>query len=337
MTGLPSPSTPLGVPNRRYRTGLKGDWSRDLLDDRIRLLREGQSLPLSVKIGKAQALIQQVVSEHGVDKVYLGFSGGEDSAVLGHLIECMGLSIEFVFSDTGLEFLETYEYVRWWEGEFERVMTRTRPLMKLPDILAQYGYPLYPKRLAHILSTEKRKDNLRAVSTRPPGSWHQLEKSNLTHVLDTGIKISDKCCELLKHGPAALYAERRGFTASILGMRADDSRDRRRNWLARGCYYPVKKGVDRVWPLAFWTQADVIKYHRLVGLPRAALYDKGFTRNGCRLCGFGCHLASPNKFELLAIWYPKFWKRAMTELGYFDVCARLGIRDGRNIRSLEGI
>jgi len=339
MKGLPSPSQLLGADalGRQYRTGLKGDWSDDKLADRIRLLREGQAMPLSIKIGKAQALIMQVVAEQGEDKVYLAFSGGEDSAVLGHLVECMDLGIEFVFNDTGLEFPETYEYVRWWEKEFGREITRNRPLMKLPDILERYGYPLYSKRIAQILSTERRKENLRNESTRPAGSWRLLEKAGLTHLLDVDIKISDECCKFLKHGPAEAYAKQKGFTAAILGMRADDSRDRRRNWLDRGCYYPVQRGTDRVWPLAFWTANDVVEYHHLTGLPRAGLYDKGFTRNGCRLCGFGCHLSSPNKFELFAMWYPKFWKNAMTNLGYFDVCSRLGIPDGRNIRSLEGI
>ena len=322
---------------RRYRRGLQGDWSDEFLRPRLRMLKEGQELPLSIKIAKAQGLILQALQEHGAGRCYLGFSGGRDSAVIAHLTELVDPSVEFVFSDTGLEFIETYEYVRWWELEFGRKITRTRPIKKLGDVLSADGYPFYSKRVAQVLSSEKRMANLRSPELRSPASYKILESAKVVHALDSGVKISDKCCYYLKHGPAEKYATERGFTASILGMRADDSRDRRRNWLDRGCYYPVQKGTDRVWPLAFWTEKDVVEYHKLVGLPVAALYAKGFTRNGCRLCGFGCHLSSPNKFELLAIWYPKFWKEAMTRFGYFDACAKLGIKDGRNIRNPDTI
>jgi len=322
---------------RRYRRGLQGNWSEEVLRPRIQMLKDGQELPFTVKVAKAQGLIQQAVQEHGVEHCYLGFSGGQDSAVIAHLTELAAPEMEFVFNDTGLEFLETYEYVSWWEKEFKRIITRTKPMKKLADILREDGYPLYSKRIAYMLSTEKRVANLKSQDLRPAGSYKLLASAKVLHTLDAGVKISDKCCHYLKHGPADKYAAEQGFTASILGMRADDSRDRRRNWLTMGCYYPVKKGADRVWPLAFWTEADVAKYHEVVGLPRAGLYDKGFTRNGCRLCGFGCHLASPNKFELLAIWYPKFWKAAMTKFGYFDACERLGIKDGRNIRGLDTV
>lgn len=322
---------------RRYRRGLQGDWSNDMLQPRIQLLKDGQNLPFPAKVAKAQGLIQQVVQEQGTDKCYLGFSGGRDSAVVAHLTELVAPSVEFVFNDTGLEFIETYDYVRWWEQTFGRTITRTRPLKKLADVLSKDGYPLYSKKIAYILSTDKRRENLRSPALRPEGSYKALVSAKVLPALYSDIRISDKCCYYLKKGPAEQYAAECGFTASILGMRADDSRDRRRNWLDRGCYYPVKKGTDRVWPLAFWTEKDVNEYHRLVGLPVAELYAKGFTRNGCRLCGFGCHLASPNKFELLAIWYPKFWKKAMTKFGYFDVCEKLGIRDGRNIRRLSDV
>lgn len=322
---------------RRYRRGLQGDWDRPLLDKRLQELKDGQALPFTLKVAKAQGLIQQVVQEHGADKCYLGFSGGRDSAVIAHLTELAAPDVEFVFCDTGLEFTETYDYVRWWEQEFGRTITRTRPMKKLAEVLREDGYPFYSKRIAHILCSNKRVNNLKSPGLRSEAAYKVLVSAKVVHTLASGVRISDKCCYYLKHGPAEKYAAERGFTASILGMRADDSRDRRRNWLDRGCYYPVKKGVDRVWPLAFWSEADVAKYHRLVGLPEAALYAKGFDRNGCRLCGFGCHLAHPNKFELLAIWYPKFWKRAMTKFGYFDACGKLGIRDGRNIRDLDSI
>ena len=44
-------------------------------------------------------------------KVYVAFSGGIDSTVLLHLVRRFDNSIEGVFSNTGLEYPETLEFV----------------------------------------------------------------------------------------------------------------------------------------------------------------------------------------------------------------------------------
>ncbi|KKL93255.1 hypothetical protein LCGC14_1876530 [marine sediment metagenome] len=311
----------------RYRLGLGNEWAdKAALDARIQLLKEGQAMPLQVKVGKSMAIIMDAIRDHGWDRIYLAFSGGRDSAVLAHLIQRVEHilreprpRVAYMFEDTTLEDPSTYEYIRWWEDTFGRYVARTLPFKKPMAVIREHGYPLYSKRIAYMLQSNRR--------SKACGDY--LRRIHLGHLLDTDIRISRECCFYLKHGPGEQWAKDRGQTAVLLGMRATDSRDRRRNWIARGCYYPVKKGADRVWPLSFWTEADVAAYHREVGLPWARLYDMGFTRNGCRICGFGCHLANPNKFQLLATHYPTFWEKAMTRFGYFDVCEKLGIRDGR--------
>lgn len=304
----------------RYRLGLGNSWDdAALLADRLALLKEGQEMPLSVKVGKAQALIQEALADHGADHIYVAFSGGQDSAVVAHLVRQIAPEVRLVFSNTSLEMPETLEYIRWWEDTNHCRILETRPFKKPLQVIREHGYPMFSKRIAYMLRS----------NARSPSVIRYLHDRGLAHILTTGVSISDECCYYLKHGPGETLAKKLGATACFLGMKAEDSRDRRRNWLSKGCYYPVKKGQDRVWPLAFWTDHDVREYHRLIGLPHAALYDKGFTRNGCYLCGFGCHIASPNKFELLAEHHPNIWARAMERFGYFEACEKLRVRDGR--------
>lgn len=49
-------------------------------------LYQMQSLPLSAKISMTARRINEWVNEFGEDGVYLSFSGGKDSTVLGHII-----------------------------------------------------------------------------------------------------------------------------------------------------------------------------------------------------------------------------------------------------------
>lgn len=306
---------------KHYRQGLGNKWvDPEIRNARIQLLQEGQALPLSVKIGKAQELLEQVLNDHGAENVYLAFSGGRDSAVIAHMLEKQAPAVTFVFQNTHLEFRETLEYIRWWEDTYNRKIIRIKPLKSFKWVLKNHGYPFFSKRLSDLIRRAQHGSVKARIS---------VEKLGYAWAIDAGVPISDKCCYYLKHGSAPELEKK--FTACILGTTAAESRTRRRHWISFGCYFPVEKGTDRVLPLSFWNTRDVIEYHELTGLPWAKLYDMGFTRNGCRLCGFGSHIARPNKFELLARHFPVFWKKAMEKLGFYYACQLLGIPDGASL------
>lgn len=111
--------------------------------DELKLL---QALPLELKIAKTKARIKEWVDFHGVDGVYISFSGGKDSTVLLHIARSMYPNIKAVFSDTGLElpsirsFVKTHENVDW-----------LKPKLTFGEIVKQYGYPLFSKEISHAI------------------------------------------------------------------------------------------------------------------------------------------------------------------------------------------
>lgn len=82
-----------------------------------------QSLPLEIKIEKTKLRIQEFVNYFGIDGVYLSFSGGKDSSVLAHIIQEMyGAKIPFLFANTGLEFPELVDHVKYIEISYENFL-----------------------------------------------------------------------------------------------------------------------------------------------------------------------------------------------------------------------
>ena len=111
--------------------------------DELKLL---QALPLELKIAKTKARIKEWVDFHGVEGVYISFSGGKDSTVLLHIARSMYPNIKAVFSDTGLElpsirsFVKTHENVDW-----------LKPKLTFGEVVKQYGYPLFSKEISHAI------------------------------------------------------------------------------------------------------------------------------------------------------------------------------------------
>lgn len=91
-------------------------------------LYQWQALPLNIKVLMTAERIRNWVNEFGEDGVYLSFSAGKDSTVLGHIIReiCGYKNIPFVFVDVPTqypelkEFAKTFEYsLSKWAGYFK--------------------------------------------------------------------------------------------------------------------------------------------------------------------------------------------------------------------------
>ena len=78
-------------------------------------LKQMQSLPLEVKILKAQQRIKEWY-EAWEGNVYVSFSGGKDSTVLLKLVRELYPDIPGVFLNTGLEYPEIVEFVKTKEN-----------------------------------------------------------------------------------------------------------------------------------------------------------------------------------------------------------------------------
>lgn len=90
--------------------------------------------------------------EHWNGNVYVSRSGGEDSDVLGHMVEEMYPDVPQVFVNTGLE----HDSVRIHGEDAADIILK--PQMNFVDVITKYGYPIISKEVAQILyEVQKRK------------------------------------------------------------------------------------------------------------------------------------------------------------------------------------
>jgi len=286
-------------------------------------LEQLQSLSLRDKVARSERKIREWYYHHG-GQVYIAFSGGKDSTVLLHLVRSLFPDVPAVFIDTGLEYPEIRDFVKAQDN-----VTWLRPKMGFKAVLEKYGYPVVSKEQAQCIyelrtmniSPQVREKWLRGKG-RNSGRRRLSEKWH--YLLDAPFPISNKCCDVMKKGPANAYSRRSG-RHRFTGEMACDSFLRTQQWARQGCN-AFEGGHPKSVPLAFWTEPDVWGYLGEKGVPYSRIYDMGFKRTGCMFCMFGVHMESgENRFQKMCRTHPKQWRYCMEELGLREVLEHLGV------------
>lgn len=80
-------------------------------------LYQWQALPLNIKVLMTAERVRNWVDEFGEDGVYLSFSGGKDSTVLGYIIRevCGYKNIPFVFVDVPTQYPELKQFAQTFD------------------------------------------------------------------------------------------------------------------------------------------------------------------------------------------------------------------------------
>ena len=108
-------------------------------------LYQMQSLPLSAKIRMTARRINEWVNEFGEDGVYLSFSGGKDSTVLGHIIRevCGYKNIPFVFVDVPTQYPELKQFAQTFDN-----LVILKPKISFAEVCEKYGFLLFSKEIS---------------------------------------------------------------------------------------------------------------------------------------------------------------------------------------------
>lgn len=116
-------------------------------------LYQMQSLPLSAKISMTARRINEWVNEFGEDGVYLSFSGGKDSTVLGHIIRevCGYKKIHFVFVDVPTQYPELKEFAQTFDN-----LVILKPKISFAQVCEQYGFPMISKEVSECVYYAKK-------------------------------------------------------------------------------------------------------------------------------------------------------------------------------------
>jgi len=194
--------------------------------------------------------------------------------------------------------------------------------MITPDVLPheiwkKYGYPMFSKETATIL------EKVRTHKTVDPKQVKRVTK----FLKYKNVKISAKCCYYLKKRPILEWQKRSGKKIAIMGTRAEESQVRRVVWVRKGCIYETENQVV-VTPMIFFTEKDIWDYVERFKIKLADIYYKGFKRNGCYCCGFGCHLNDENNFVKLKKLNPALWEHAMNHWGFGKICKQCEVKTG---------
>ena len=91
-----------------------------------------------------------------------------------------------------------------------------------------------------------------------------------------------KCCGLRKVEP--LFAGIANYDTWFTALRREQSPTRANLQEVEPFKLPVGKTLEKVSPLAGWTNKDVWQYMSRYNIPALSLYDQGYTSIGCQPC-----------------------------------------------------
>ena len=290
-------------------------------------LRQRQGLPLAIKEKRTENRIIDWYN-HYRGNVFVTFSGGKDSSVVLDIVRRLYPEVPAVFCDTGLEHPEirnhvkTFDNVRW-----------LKPKMRFDKVIEKYGYPAISKKVSrfiHDLQNPTQKNvatrNLRLTGFNRKGVYCPSQKcpKKWLRVVDSGIRLSDHCCQVMKKDPIHLYQKETG-RMPINGVLAAESMMREKQYLNQGCNAFESKTNPISMPIAFWTTADIYEYVETHSLKLSNAYETE-TSTGCLFCMFGVHLEKPpNRFQRMKKYLPKQYEYCIEKLGCGKVLDMLGV------------
>ena len=97
--------------------------------------------------------INEWVDEFGEDGVYLSFSGGKDSTVLGHIIRefCGYKNIPFVFVDVPTQFPELKQFAMTFDN-----LVILKPKISFAQFCEKYGFPMFSKEISECIAYSRK-------------------------------------------------------------------------------------------------------------------------------------------------------------------------------------
>jgi len=204
-------------------------------------------------------------------------SFGKDSTVLTHLVHKIDNTIPIVFTNTGVNFKETIQYMKFLKELWDLKVYELHPERKFWQVVKEFGYP-------------KRSRNSKTGDSREP-----------------------KCCKILKHEPMLKFIQNYKPGMVFVGLLGDEGRQRRWAYIFKGgpIYKAEHDNVMKCIPLIWWTTRDIWHYLRMNNIPINPAYEKyGIERTGCIPCTGFIHWEK----EMIKV-NPKMYRKVQHDLG----------------------
>lgn len=281
---------------------------------------------LDINISNAMHRIERLYYDTD-GKCYLSFSGGKDSTIVLSVIKlCEEIgtipknAIPAVFCDTKIELYATIDFVHWVKDNWYNNVQIIKTEKSFAQVIKEYGKPFRSKIKSHIISLYQKNSDLKTAKylyTVCKSNKMKLANKDF-HILHDSfpIKISDKCCDVMKKQPFAKYEKDNDFAGYFSGMRMFEGgrrqlvfKKRINSGDKRPCTH-VSNGVTSVSPIFDWTDDICEEFIQKYNVPLSKAYTEyGATRTGCFLCPYGLNV--DKRLELLHTYEPNHYKAAL--------------------------
>lgn len=262
-------------------------------------------------------------------KCYLSFSGGKDSTIVLAVIKlCEDIgtipknAIPAVFCDTKIELDATVDFVHWVKNNWYSNVKIIKTEKSFVQVIKEFGKPFRSKMKSDIISAYQKKPDSKTAKYLYDDAVcksHKMRLSNKDfHILHERfhIKISDKCCDMMKKQPFAKYAKDNAITGYFSGIRMFEGGKRQfvfekriNSGDKRPCTH-VSGGITSVSPIFDWTDEICEEFIQKYNVPLSRAYTEyGETRTGCFLCPYG--LDVDKRLESLHTYEPNKYKAAL--------------------------
>ena len=285
-------------------------------------------------------------------RFYISFSGGEDSTMMLRLYQmCYEIGSipqlpKAVFSNTGVEMRASVEFVNWVKENYYKNIDIVRPKEAFVQVIKKYGKPMIAKAKSQFIASYQRalkkgneKTSSRLLLLLYGKSHIEDEKStskfkladrncNILHP-DFDIRVSDKCCYVLKKSPLMQYALDNDLLGYATGERNDEggiratSSKKRVNNGGQLCtkYKTIGSGKNKrrmiiKMPIIDWSDEMLKMFRERERVPLSKAYTEyGCKRTGCAFCPYAFSKKDVSeRLEILFKNEPKMYKYAMATM-----------------------
>lgn len=245
-------------------------------------------------------------------KPVCSISGGSDSDIM--LDICTKLDradrIDYVYFDTGLEYLATKQHLKYLETRYNISIKTYKAIKPIPLTCKKYGQPFLSKRVSEMMQ-RLQKHNFKwenepfdVLYSKYPNCksallwWTNSNRSNSINICRNkylkefiisnppSFKISNLCCKYAKKDVIHNLIKENEYDLSISGVRRAEGGIRAIAY--KNCFDDNGNNCANYRPLFWYTNRDKIDYERHYNILHSKCYTEyGLERTGCAGCPFG--------------------------------------------------
>ena len=281
-------------------------------------------------IGKAIMTTYHKLNNCNYNKVLCSISGGSDSdIVLDLMVKCDNNKIvDYVYFDTGLEYLATKEHIKYLEVKYNINIEIIRPKIPIPLSCKKFGQPFLSKHVSEMMNRLQRhnfkwddkpfdvllqeypkcKSALEWWCNAKPSPAHNINRNKLLKefiILNPpDFKISQLCCKYAKKD-LAHEKLKEGYDLDVTGIRKSEGGVRATAY--KSCFDNNFGSYDRYRPIFWFSDKDKLEYRKLFNISNSKCYSLyGLQRTGCCGCPFGRNFEY--ELQILEKFEPKLYK-----------------------------